>query len=26
MQAGDVIDGRFELEKLAGTGTMGEVW
>jgi hypothetical protein len=26
MQAGDVIDDRFELEKLAGTGAMGEVW
>jgi eukaryotic-like serine/threonine-protein kinase len=26
MQAGDVIDERFELEKRAGTGAMGEVW
>src|SRR5690349_25106399 len=26
MQSGDVIDNRFVLEKLAGTGAMGEVW
>jgi hypothetical protein len=26
MQSGDVIDDRFELQKLAGTGAMGEVW
>ena len=26
MQSGDVIDDRFELERLAGTGAMGEVW
>jgi hypothetical protein len=26
MRSGDVIDNRFELQKLAGTGAMGEVW
>jgi len=26
MQSGDVIDDRFELERLAGAGAMGEVW
>jgi hypothetical protein len=26
MQSGDVIDDRFELLRLAGTGAMGEVW
>src|SRR6476619_426304 len=26
MQSGDVIDDRFELERLAGMGAMGEVW
>src|SRR6185295_11680561 len=26
MHAGEVVDGRFELESVAGTGGMGEVW
>jgi len=26
MQSGDIIANRFELERLAGTGAMGEVW
>src|SRR5262245_40391431 len=26
MQSGEVIDDRFELERLAGAGAMGEVW
>ncbi|MET0594545.1 MAG: protein kinase [Polyangiaceae bacterium] len=26
MQSGDIIDDRFELERLAGTGAMGDVW
>lgn len=26
MQSGDVVDDRFELERLAGAGAMGEVW
>src|SRR5437868_12533458 len=26
MQSGDVVDNRFELERLAGAGAMGEVW